>query len=137
MSLIHSGQLIWLVVYGYNYTVRFIAPIFCIDATLLCEFESDTIRIKSLNRIAADKSHRVIVAYIYITMPLFIQKDVVFLSDEIHFGVIMHNKTFCHDDFLLNLNTRALIAIHRQCCNNTAWYLNRFRGSTSLSLVSI
>ena len=31
---------------------------FCIDATLLCVFESD----KNLNRIVADKSHRVIVA---------------------------------------------------------------------------
>ena len=35
---------------------------FCINATLLCEFESDKIRINGLNRIVADKSHRVIVA---------------------------------------------------------------------------
>ena len=30
---------------GYNYTVLFIARFFCNDATLLCEFESDKIRI--------------------------------------------------------------------------------------------
>ena len=35
---------------------------FCIDATSLCEFESDKIESTSLNRIAADKSHGVVVA---------------------------------------------------------------------------
>ena len=38
---------------------------FCTGATLLCEFESDIDKIyesMSLNRIVADKSHRVIVA---------------------------------------------------------------------------
>ena len=35
---------------------------FCIDATLLCEFESDKYESTSLNRIVADKSDRVIVA---------------------------------------------------------------------------
>ena len=30
-----------LIMLGYNYTVRFIAPILYIDVTLLCEFESD------------------------------------------------------------------------------------------------
>ena len=38
---------------------------FCTDATLLCKFETDTIGINhstSLDRIVADKSHRVIVA---------------------------------------------------------------------------
>ena len=28
---------------GYDYTVRFIAQFFCVDATLLCEFESGKI----------------------------------------------------------------------------------------------
>ena len=35
---------------------------FCIDATSLCEFESDKMCVNDFNRIAADKSHRVIVA---------------------------------------------------------------------------
>ena len=48
---------------GYNYTVRFIAPILCIDAMLLCEFESDKISINQFEyKIVADKSHGVIVA---------------------------------------------------------------------------
>ena len=33
---------------------------FCIDATSLCELESDKYESTSLNRIAADKSHSVI-----------------------------------------------------------------------------
>ena len=35
---------------------------FCIDATLLCEFESDRYESASFNRIVDDKSHRVIAA---------------------------------------------------------------------------
>ena len=30
---------------GYNYMMQFIARFFCIDAALLCEFESDKIQI--------------------------------------------------------------------------------------------
>ena len=35
---------------------------FCIDATLLCKFEPIRYELTSLDRIVADKSHRVIVA---------------------------------------------------------------------------
>ena len=43
----------------YNYTVRFIAPIFCIDAALLCKLKAIRYESTSLSRIVADKLHRV------------------------------------------------------------------------------
>ena len=48
---------------SYNYTVRLSPRFFCIDATLLCKnWRAIRYESTSLNRIVADKSHRVIVA---------------------------------------------------------------------------
>ena len=42
--------------------MRFVAQFFCIDAALLCEFESDKIKINEFQRIVVNKLHYVIAA---------------------------------------------------------------------------
>ena len=89
---------------GYDYTVRLRSPrFFCIDANLLCEFESDkTDKLASLNRIVADKSRRVIVALC------------IFVANSLSVRAATCNQRYLHwilywsQDFLVNISEMLL-----------------------------